>query len=336
MRLTGIDLFAGAGGASAGLQSAGVHVLAAVEIDEVASATYRSNFPDVELLCKDIRKIKVEMMRKKLNIERGELTILKACPPCQGFSTLSADRIDDGDERNGLVLSVTKFVREFLPKVVMLENVPAFEKDRRFKKFRREIEGIGYIVRTYVVNAKDFGVPQSRRRLICLGTRVHGGLPVSLPHSVVAGATVKKAFDDLSFEVVSDDPLMVPRKTSPLVRRRISAIPVGGNRFDLPPKLRLRCHRKLERHGSRSASGPYGRLKWDDVSPTMTTRCTSVSCGSFIHPSEDRSITLREAAALQTFPATYKFSGTYAEIERQIGNAVPPKLVKEVARILVA
>lgn len=318
------------------MRNAGLKVIGAVELDEDAAATYALNFPDAKLWNCDIRKINAANVRLDLGLKVGELTLLKACPPCQGFSTLSGDRVDVSDERNSLVLAISKFVKEMLPKFVMLENVPAFEKDGRFRRFASGLSRLGYVSRAYVVNAKDFGVPQSRRRLIWIATRLGlEGLPLTLPVAPIPTVTVRAAFRALEERDAKDDPLAIARATSEIVSRRISAIPAGGTRFDLPARLQLACHRRLAKSRSRSAAGPYGRIKWDGVSPTMTTRCTTVSCGSFIHPAENRGITLREAACLQTFPLTYQFLGSYGSVERQIGNAVPVRLVEEIVRQLV-
>lgn len=175
-----------------------------------------------------------------------------------------------------------------------------------------------------MVNATDFGVPQRRRRLIMLAMR---GLKSKLPDTLVseeplAPVTVSDAFLFLSKNRRAADPLDVGRTLSRLALKRVQAIPEGGNRFDLPEHLQLACHMKVDKRG-RSATSSYGRMRWGQPSPTMTTRCTTIACGSFIHPSEHRGITLREAATLQTFPLSYDFAGNYGAIERQIGNAVP-------------
>lgn len=333
-RLTAIDLFAGAGGATVGLRRCGVEVLGAVEIDDDAANTYAANHPQVFLWRGDIRFVKTPSFRKKLGLSPGELTILKACPPCQGFSTLSGGRVKLDDERNSLVLAITKFAREFKPKFLMLENVPGFAADHRFGRFVSQSEALGYRGRGYLVNAKDFGVPQNRKRFIYLASNLEGVvLPRHLPETPIEQTTVRAAFARLMN--CENDALNVSRKLAPVVAARVLAIPAGGCRHDLPFELQLKCHKRLRRGSQRSASGPYGRMNWDHFSPTMTTRCTTVSCGSFIHPELNRGITLREAATLQSFPVSYDFVGTYGSIERQIGNAVPSRLVSGLTRALI-
>lgn len=334
---TAIDLFSGAGGASVGISLAGIKVIAAVEMDQDCVNSYKMNFKDVEVIHSDIRYIKVAALRSRLNIDRGDLTILKACPPCQGFSTLSGGRVSKADKRNDLIFSVIKFVREFKPKFLMIENVPGFAKDQRFTSFTGMLLDLGYSGRSYVVNASDFGVPQSRKRLIYLASRMKNlALPTQLPETSTPYISVRDAFKKLATLQIAADDLGVHRPLTPLVAKRVACIPVGGNRHDMPLNLQLSCHRRLAALGSRSAAGPYGRLKWDKPAPTMTTRCTSVSCGSFIHPEENRGISLREAAILQTFPVEFRFSGKYESIERQIGNAVPADLVCSVVATLIA
>lgn len=334
--ITAVDLFAGAGGATQGLIDAGFSVLGAVEFEATAAETYRSNHPDVTLWEQDIKTLKATDLRRQLGIGRGELTLLKACPPCQGFSTLAEGRIAANDFRNDLVGHVVRFVRELRPRSVLVENVPGLGRDRRAGELMSALKQMGYATRSYIVNAVDFGVPQRRRRFIILAFRgARTAMPDRLsPQDLVAPVTVRDAFQDLSSKVASDDPLNVARRPSALVAERIAAVPVGGSRFDLPEHLQLDCHKRLV--SSRSAAGSYGRMKWDEPASTMTTRCTTPASGPFIHPDENRAITLREAASIQTFPARYKFSGSSAAIERQIGNAVPVRMASGIAKTVIA
>lgn len=335
--LTAIDLFAGAGGATQGLRDAGVNVLAAVEIDGDAAETYSRNHRDVKLVVKDIKRVSATSLRRDLGLDVGELSILKACPPCQGFSTLSGGRISMDDVRNSLILQVRKFVSKFQPSYVIIENVPGLRKDPRLSAFVAFLRAKKYAVSTYVVDAKDFGVPQRRKRFIVLGSRIGAEvLPPSLPCKKFKQRSVRDAFFGLENLCGAADPLSVARKQSEIVAQRIRAIPVGGNRYDLPVSLQLPCHRRMEATGMRGATASYGRLKWDEPAVTMTTRCTTVACGTFIHPSENRAITLREAATLQGFPPSYEFHGSYSSIERQIGNAVPCGLVTELVNSIKA
>ncbi|MFL6162706.1 MAG: DNA cytosine methyltransferase [Jatrophihabitantaceae bacterium] len=333
-RPTAIDLFAGAGGATQGLKDAGLSVVGAIEKDSDAATSYRRNHPFTHLWEQDIVKLPASVIRRTLKLEKGELTLLKACPPCQGFSTLAEGRVPADDSRNDLVGHTVRFVREFRPRFVMLENVPGLARDRRATALTNALQNLGYATRAYNVDARDFGVPQRRKRIILVsirGLRNNKYLPISLVPIGIPGTTVRQALGELQQVAPAEDSLNVHRTPTRLVDLRIRAIPINGNRRDLPSELQLACHIKIDAT-SRSAAASYGRLKLDDVAPTMTTRCTTPACGSFIHPTEPRGITLREASWLQTFPISYIFEGAYGSIERQIGNAVPPRMVQLIVR----
>ena len=330
-----IDLFSGAGGATQGLRDAGFDVIGAVEFDRDAAASYRLNHPNAKVWELDIRGLAATKMRESLGLKVGELALLKACPPCQGFSTLAEGRVVGDDARNELVLDSVRFVRASKPRGVLLENVPGLGRDKRLALLLDALRKLGYSAQSYIVNAADFGVPQSRRRLIVVALRgLRSKLPESLtPSDPEVPVSVREAFEQLHAHKLEDDHLSMHRAISDKVRRRIEAIPVGGNRHSLPPELQLACHIKL---GTKSgAMGSYARLKADMPSATMTTRCTTPACGPFIHPTEDRPITLREAATLQTFPPTYQFVGGHTSIERQIGNAVPVQMATRIASSLL-
>jgi len=330
---TAIDLFAGAGGATQGLADAGFAVLAAVESDAPSSDSYRANHPRVRLVESDIRHVDPEALRVELGLERGELTLLKACPPCQGYSSIGKG--DPDDPRNDLVADVWRFARVFRPRAVMLENVPGLARDDRLLKLVRQLRAVSYSTKTYLVDATEFGVPQRRRRLIVIAVR---GGQVALPGSLVellpewfTNGGLRTAGEALALTSRVDpasDLLHRSRASSAKVRERLRALPVGGTRFDLPTRHQLGCHSRLDR---RDATASYGRVDCDAPAPTMTTRCTTPACGQFVHPTEPRALTLREAATIQTFPLSYTFTGGPGQIERQIGNAVPVRMAHGLA-----
>jgi DNA (cytosine-5)-methyltransferase 1 len=331
---TAIDLFAGAGGATQGLRQAGFDVVAAVENERRAADTYRSNHPDVLLKEIDIREQDAIALRRELKMRPGSLGVLKSCPPCQGFSSLARGEIDLA--RNDLIFDTMRFIDAFRPRALLLENVPGLQRDVRLAEFCRTLtSSFGYRFKQFIVDAVSYEVPQRRRRLILLAVspRVRRSLPSELldciPDVARQQITVRQAFADLEGRIYGNDPLNRHRRLSPIVLERISAVPVNGSRFDLPEALSLNCHKKLAR---KSATASYGRLRFDEPAPTMTSRCTTPACGSFVHPTLNRGITLREAATLQTFPFDYKFSGGYDSVERQIGNAVPVRMAELIGR----
>ncbi|MCC7168741.1 MAG: DNA cytosine methyltransferase [Rhodospirillales bacterium] len=323
-QLSAIDLFCGAGGLSLGLRMAGYRVRAAVERDAVAARTYRMNHRKTVLLEADIRKLSAAALLRAASIERGDLDLLAACPPCQGFSTIRTRNAPSAvrDVRNSLIGEVLRFVRNLRPRAVLVENVPGLAKTRQFVDFCAGLRRHGYAYRWSIVNAQDHGVPQRRRRLVLVAARAgEPPLPVQ-GHGVV---TVRDAIGHLSAPRTSTDALHnYVTAVSEAVLERIRRIPRdGGSRSSLPAKLVLDCHRNTS--GFRDV---YGRMSWSNPAPTLTGGCINPSKGRFVHPKQNRAITLREAALLQGFPAKYQFdlSGGRYRVALQIGNAVPPPL----------
>ncbi|MDH6132953.1 DNA (cytosine-5)-methyltransferase 1 [Kitasatospora sp. MAA4] len=334
--LSAIDLFAGAGGATQGLRDAGFSVLAAVENDPEAAETYRANHSRVRLFEADVRQISPSTLMKVSGLKAGQLDLLKACPPCQGFSTLASGQIDE--QRNDLVLDIARFVKKMKPRAILLENVPGLRRDRRLGQLISKLEAIGYSFIESSLDAASFGVPQRRKRFILVGIRGNRTIDPSaalmdfLPKSFSRNTrTAGQALAQLARFSRPGDPLGITRQPSEAVAARIAAIPIGGGRFDLPTEHQLACHQKVK---GRSAASSYGRVKLNEPAPTMTTRCTTPACGRFVHPTENRGLTLREAATFQTFPVGYRFSGNYGAIERQIGNAVPVRMAKGLGLIV--
>lgn len=332
---TALDLFSGAGGTTQGLRDAGFDVVAAVENDAAAAETFAANHPDTELVSRDIRRVQAPALARRLAASGRRLDLLTACPPCQPFSTLGSGNPDD--ERNSLVSALSRFVRNVSPRAVLLENVPGLQNKPRFRRLLAELSE-NYSIREYLVQAADFGVPQRRRRIIVIG--IIRELGVDPPASLLAAlpdsfdASLRTAGDALAVVAglsVEADPVHRARIPQPMTLERMLAVGPGGGRLDLPEHLQLACHKRLDR---RDATSIYGRIDPALPAPTMTTRCTTPSCGRFVHPSENRGLTLREAALLQTFGQSYEFCGSYGEIERQIGNAVPPRLAEALGRIV--
>jgi len=325
-----IDLFSGCGGLTLGLKQAGFQVVGAVEIDSLAVETYSKNHPEVKVLKDDIRKITGSRILKEFNLKKGELDLLAGCPPCQGFSSMrtrNGKKINH-DKRNDLVFDYLRLVKALLPKTVMMENVPALADNRRMKIFSETLQKLGYNLNgtPLVLNVANYGVPQRRRRMILMCSRVG---QISLPDPQDHRTTVRETIGNLPVPGKSGDLLHdLEEKRSDQVLKMIKLVPKnGGSRMDLPKKFHLPCHLKYP-EGFKDV---YGRMSWDDVAPTITGGCVSPSKGRFLHPSQNRSITLREAALLQSFPPNYHFSLSKGKqgIALMIGNALPPAFIKK-------
>ncbi|MGH4011210.1 MAG: DNA cytosine methyltransferase [Pseudonocardiaceae bacterium] len=327
-----IDLFSGAGGLTRGLRDAGFTIIGAVEKDDLAAESYRLNFPRVRLWESDIRDVAGSEMLDTLGLHPRQLDLLAGCPPCEGFSTLRTrnghKQVDD--PLNDLIIEFGRLVTALLPRYVMLENVPALAEDSRFYDYVALLQEFGYAVRHQVKDVSLYGVPQRRRRLILVAAwGGHHALPVE--PAPAARPTVRRALYRLSQAGASGDKLHDHgEQRTTRVQALIAAIPKdGGSRADLPSNMQLPCHERVD-----GFHDVYGRMAWDRPAPTITGGCINPSKGRFLHPEEDRAITLREAALLQGFPPEHQFSlrrGKYAAAEL-IGNALPPAFVRRHAR----
>ena len=316
-----IDLFSGCGGLSEGLKQAGFKVIAGVEVDKNAAKAYRMNHADTVLFEDDIRKLDTGKILKLL---RGNpLHLLAGCPPCQGFSSLRKLNRKSAvwDERNGLIDEYYRFVEELNPLTIMLENVPGIVDYSLFKAIIIKLEKLGYYLVYKVVNVANYSVPQRRKRLVLLGSKL---CEIDIAKGLNTLTTVKTALSKLIKNNENDELHKNYPKHKQHIQKMISLIPKnGGSRKDLPNKYILDCHKKR----NVGFNDVYGRLCWDKVSSTITGGCLNPSKGRFLHPEEDRCISAREAALLQTFPIDYKFPSDIprAELALLIGNALPPE-----------
>jgi DNA (cytosine-5)-methyltransferase 1 len=328
-----IDLFSGCGGLSVGLRKAGYRVIYAVDADPLAIRAYRANHPRTKTFLGDIRDIAPRTLMKSLGLKFGELDLIAGCPPCQGFSTL---RTLNGKRKvkepmNDLVFDFLRFVKIMRPKSIMMENVPALADDWRLQRFCAAITKLGYKYEYTVANAREFGVPQRRRRMVLIASRIR---QVSLPNPSRKVKTVRETIGDLPHPSKSRDPLHNYKPNiGDRVQLIINSLPKnGGSRSDLSSRLQLGCHKRSD--GFRDV---YGRMAWDEPAPTITGGCINPSKGRFIHPRQNRPITLREAAMLQGFPRQYKFpidAGRYP-VAKLIGNAFPPEFARRYAKRLL-
>jgi DNA (cytosine-5)-methyltransferase 1 len=316
-----IDLFSGCGGLSEGLRTAGFDVVAAFDNDPDSVAAYRLNHPDTAVFDGDIREVETADIKKILN--GNPLHLLAGCPPCQGFSTMRRlnKKRSKRDRRNNLVLEFLRFVKELKPLTIMMENVPGLVNYTLFKRVVRELGEMGYKPKVQSVKIQEYGVPQRRKRLVMVGSLL-GDLDIAKPTG--ERITVRDMIGHLGSVSTTRDPVhRIVASHTRQVMERIRATPKdGGSRTDVP-EFELDCH-KGDGIGFKDV---YGRLRWDDYSSTITGGCLNPSKGRFLHPEEDRVISAREAALLQTFPKSYRFPEniTKAALSLLIGNALPPK-----------
>lgn len=325
-----MDLFCGSGAVSEALRRCGYRVLAAVDNDPVACKTYKLNHYKTRLICADIGSVDPSSHPKFSDISKVDL--LAVCAPCQPFSSQNRNRKDDS--RAALLLQSVKFVARLRPEIVLFENVSGLASTHNkplLDQLQAELRQCEYLLsKPRRIDAADLGVPQRRVRCVMIAAR-NSEVLQKFDTATLKGTstTVRQAIGHLpplkSGERSKTDPLHYARTHKDLVLERLRHIPAnGGSRADLPPHLELECHRGR----CTSFSDVYGRMKWDGVAPTLTTGCSDVTRGRFAHPEQDRAITLREAALLQTFPHKYRFYGNVAQVARQIGNAVPVRMVE--------
>jgi len=319
---------------SRGLQRAGVRVLCGIDNDPTVLQTYKRNIHK-RALCRDIREITATDLRPF--IPKNARLIISVCAPCQPFSKVRKSGKRRKDRH--LLLEVGRLVRSLRPDGLIVENVPQIARSKSqgvLGRFRRILTSAGYTFTMGVIDAQDYGVPQSRSRMVLMavrGRRRTVELPIAKKrHSTTVRTAIARLPRIRAGGPVVHHRLHVAAKLSARNLERIRATPSnGGDSRDWPKRLRLRCHVK-----SGGFYDVYGRMRWDAPAPTLTTRCISLSNGRFGHPTQQRAISLLEAALLQTFPKSYRFHGNQGDIARQIGNAVPVKLARALASSLVS
>ncbi len=333
------DFFSGCGGASCGFRAAGMEVAFALDHDADAKATFEANFPDAHFEFADIRLVDIEAIRLQVDADRSAPVLFSGCAPCQPFTRQNTTRLKlNQDERVPLLAHFALLVEACRPDLVFVENVPGLQKldegSQPFGGFLRQLDSAGYKVDYRPIKLAKYGIPQSRRRLVLIGSR-HGAIrlpdethgPAGLTGGQERYATVRDWIFHLPPIRAGEAHGKVANhraaSLSPRNLERIRATPEGGGNRDWPDHLQLRCHK-----GFSGYSDVYGRMSWDAPASGLTTRCTSYSNGRFGHPEQDRAISVREAACLQTFPEDFIFEGSMVSMSRQIGNAVPVLLAE--------
>ncbi|MCL2294230.1 MAG: DNA cytosine methyltransferase [Spirochaetes bacterium] len=332
-----VDLFCGIGGLTYGFITEGFTVSAGVDFDNTCSYAYKTN-NKTEFYHKNI----TELTAKELNslFPKGKRKILVGCAPCQPFSVFNHKREQAKDTKWKLLYSFSELIETTQPEIVSMENVPhlcTFNGGKVFNDFLKLLEKNCYNVSYNIYNAQDYGVPQRRKRLILLASK-HSNFDLIMPTHKGNYLTVRQAIGHLpeieDGKNCEKDTLHYARKLTDINKKRIKATPEGGGWQDWDESLLLECHK---RKGGQMYKSVYGRMSWNEVAPTMTTYCIGLNNGRFGHPEQDRAISLREAAILQSFPQNYNLIDPDAPfnmqtLARHIGNAVPVGLGRAIAK----
>jgi DNA (cytosine-5)-methyltransferase 1 len=333
-----VDLFCGVGALSHGLKLAGCKILAGYDTDERCKHAFETNNGG-KFIKRDVGKMSAYEIMSHYSGDAP--TVLAGCAPCQPFSSYKQRYAED--PQWGLVTKFAELAAEVQPDFVTMENVPAllrYKDGEVFRQFKAILNEAGYPIRASIAKCELFGVPQKRRRLVVVAA--HRRKIGRLRSAESVGKTVRQAIDHLppisAGEAHPLDSLHVASALSPLNLERMKAAKPGGTWRDWPEELRAECHR---RPSGKTYPGVYARMEWDKPAPTMTTQCFGFGNGRFGHPEQNRAISLREAAILQSFPEDYNFlksdeAPAMKEVGRWIGNAVPVALAKAVGQIIMS
>ncbi|OIP85889.1 DNA (cytosine-5-)-methyltransferase [Candidatus Saccharibacteria bacterium CG2_30_41_52] len=328
-KIEAIDLFCGIGGLTYGLREAGVDVIAGLDNDKTCRYAYEKN-NDAKFIEADIANYDFNEMKSMFS--KNSIKVLVGCAPCQTFSsnTFKIDREKkENDKRWTLINYFTEAARVIQPEVISMENVRGLTKTQVFKDFVSDLEGLGYKVDYEVLYLPEYGVPQNRSRMVLVGSRVGDIKVPKKTHNKGDYITVGEVIRDLpqigAGEISLADPLHRSKNLSDLNIERLKQSKPKGTWHDWDPVLLPNCYRRAS---GATFTAVYGRMSWDDVSPTITTQFFSYGSGRFGHPEQNRALSIREGAIIQTFPKHYDFGMNMAvsTVGRHIGNAVPPRL----------
>lgn len=336
--INAVDLFCGAGGLTHGLELAGVDVGLGVDIDPACAYPYERNNKS-RFLLKSVEKLEKKDLLPY--VDKKSFFLLAGCAPCQPFSMYRQKNTDLVDERWYLIEHFSRLINIMKPHFVTMENVPRLAKQEVFKKFVNKLESENFFVSFSIVNCADYGIPQKRNRLVLLASKL-GPISLIKPTTPVPFAlTVRDAIEKLPVlragEVHPDDPLHQAPSLSNVNMLRIQASKPGGSWRNWDEALVTDCHKKIT---GQTYPSVYGRMIWDAPSPTITTQYYGFGNGRFGHPEQNRAISLREGAILQSFPPKYSFAPPNSKISKKtvgrlIGNAVPVNLGKIIGETFI-
>ncbi len=334
MPYAAIDLFCGVGGLTKGLEQSGINVVAGIDFEPSCQYAYEEN-NNAKFIQRDITTLTPKEL-VALYPAGLDIHILAGCAPCQPFSKYTQRYRKDGykDEKWRLLYSFGSLAKAIRPQIIAMENVPELEKTAVFRDFTRELEDCGYHIFHKIVYCPDYGIPQSRKRLVLLASLLGEISLLPATHTPDNYVTVKDAIGDLPPLIAgSTDPNDLLHSATALSEKNLKrirqSIP-GGTWRDWDKELQLKCHKKSS---GKTYPSVYGRMLWDAPSPTITTQFYGYGNGRFGHPVQDRALSLREGAILQSFPKDYKFVSSTDILNKhklglQIGNAVPVRLGK--------
>ena len=330
------DMFCSIGGLTYGLQKAGITVNAGLDIDGSCRYAYEKNC-EATFIEADIKELSFSDISTYFN--DAEYRILVGCAPCQPFSSHTAKiKSRQPDSKWNLIDEFLRIILEGQPEIISMENVPQLMDKSIYHKFKHELTDAGYKIADGVISCADFGVPQKRCRLVMLGSLL-GKIDMPRPEAEEP-KTVRQAIGHLCplehGQSSETDPLHVCSRLEPINLKRIQASKPGGSWRDWPTELLPDCYKK---DSGLSYGSVYGRMQWDKPAPTLTTQFYRYGTGRYGHPEQDRALSLREGAILQTFPEQYQFVASgeraaFTKIGRQIGNAVPPSLASAIGKAI--
>jgi len=338
--ITALDFFCGAGGLTRGLLDAGINVVAGIDLDGRCRYTYEKNNKPSVFHQADVKNINYKLIRQLVRGVPKKDLLFAGCAPCQAFSQQRKSSSKRPDAT--LLISFGGLIEKFMPGQILIENVPGITKMKGFSAYRRFIRILklnGYEYDDGVLDAKHYGVPQTRRRYVLFAMR---GKRPKLPERICGSGL--KSYETVHGTIAHFPPIRAGEKhplfpnhesaaVSEMNLKRLKKTPHdGGDRRSWPQKLILECHKG----GYKGHTDVYGRMFWDSPSPTLTGKCNSISNGRYGHPTQNRAISLREAASLQTFRDDYVFYGANLHIAAQIGNAVPVRLAEVMGRAIVS